>query len=163
MNHTETHEHELGYHLAVIHQPYIDMILDGTKTIESRFTKIKCPPYKKVHTGDVVYMKKNAGMVLGQFTVAGVETYDNLDCSLICELYRKHFNDIFEGEMLRDKKGNPQPPEKWLASKYASLIHVEHAIKYTEAINFPKKDGRAWVILKNELDIKVAKSYSDNQ
>ena len=68
-----------GFHLAIIHQPYIDLILGGTKTIESRFTKVKCPPYEKVKEGDLVYMKEPDGLVLGQFTVAKTEYFNDLE------------------------------------------------------------------------------------
>ena len=48
----------MKYHLAILTPGWIDLILDGTKTIESRFTKVRCAPFGKVHEGDSVYLKE---------------------------------------------------------------------------------------------------------
>ena len=41
-------------HLAILTPSWIELILDGSKTIESRFTKVRCLPFGKVRAGDVV-------------------------------------------------------------------------------------------------------------
>ena len=67
----------MQHHLAILAPGWIEPILDGSKTIESRFTKVRCAPYGKIHADDLVYMKESGGPVKGQFTVAEVETFDN--------------------------------------------------------------------------------------
>ena len=37
-------------HLAILLEPYLQYILDGTKTVESRFSKNRIAPYKMVDT-----------------------------------------------------------------------------------------------------------------
>ena len=61
----------MKYHLAILTPGWIDLILDGSKTIESRFTKVRCAPFGKVHEGDSVYLKESGGLVKGMFRVAG--------------------------------------------------------------------------------------------
>ena len=60
-------------HLAILAPGWIEPILDGTKTIESRFTKVRCAPYGKVHAGDLVYMKESGGPVKGNETQPFIE------------------------------------------------------------------------------------------
>ena len=43
-------------HLAILVQPFLDLILKGEKTIETRFTKVKCPPFQKVKEGDIILL-----------------------------------------------------------------------------------------------------------
>ena len=47
-------------HLAILLEPYLQYILDGTKTVESRFSKNRIAPYNMVEPGDVVLLKKVA-------------------------------------------------------------------------------------------------------
>jgi len=39
-------------HLAIFVEPYLSFILDGRKTVESRFSSVRCAPYKRVLPGD---------------------------------------------------------------------------------------------------------------
>ena len=55
----------MQHHLAILAPGWIDPILDGAKTIKSRFTKVRCAPYGKVHAGDLIYMKERGGPVKG--------------------------------------------------------------------------------------------------
>ena len=71
----------MKHHLAILTPGWIDLILDGKKTIESRFTKVRCAPFRKVHEGDSVYLKESGGLVKGMFRVAEVETFENLNRS----------------------------------------------------------------------------------
>lgn len=45
-------------HIAILRQPFFDMILNGTKTIESRFSMNKCAPYNMVKAGDIILLKE---------------------------------------------------------------------------------------------------------
>ncbi len=46
----------MRHHLAIFTQPWLDLILEGKKTIDSRFTKVLFAPYGKIDVGDLVYM-----------------------------------------------------------------------------------------------------------
>src|SRR4051812_46290160 len=52
-------------HLAVCVEPFLELMLNGRKTIESRFSAVRCPPYLRVNAGDVVLLKRAGGPVLG--------------------------------------------------------------------------------------------------
>lgn len=65
-------------HLAIFTGPFLDLVLEGKKTIESRFSKVRCAPYGVATEGDIVLMKKAGGLVIGKFTVSRAETFNNL-------------------------------------------------------------------------------------
>jgi len=56
-------------HLAVFTEPYLSLLLQGKKTVESRWMRNKIAPYGKVHSGDLVYVKKSGGPVMASFRV----------------------------------------------------------------------------------------------
>ena len=133
----------MKYHLAILAPGWTDLILDGSKTIESRFTKVRCAPFGKVHEDDVVYLKESGGLVKGMFTVAKVETFENLTDAQICDLFYKEYRE----QIFSDLSASMQrPPEKWLTAKHATLIHIADPIASLK-IRFPisRKDGqRGW-------------------
>ena len=45
-------------HLGVFTEPYLTYMLDGKKTIESRFSKNKILPYNQISKDDIVIVKK---------------------------------------------------------------------------------------------------------
>src|SRR2546425_6317559 len=57
-------------HLAVLVEPYLQFILDGQKTVESRFSVHRCAPYQRVHRGDVVLLKQAGGPIVGLCQIA---------------------------------------------------------------------------------------------
>ena len=138
----------MKYHLAILTPGWIDLILDGSKTIESRFTKVRCAPFRKVHEGDVVYLKESGGLVKGMFHVAKVETFENLTASQRHDIFDKYCFKIFAGAQWISTV-----PEHWWKSKHASLIHVSDPIAFDDPFPFPKRDPRAWVVLDTPLHV----------
>lgn len=47
-------------HIAILRQPFFDMVLSGEKTIESRWSMNKVAPYGKVSVGDEILLKELA-------------------------------------------------------------------------------------------------------
>ena len=45
-------------HVAILRQPFFDMVLSGEKTIESRWSMHKVAPYGKVGIGDEILLKE---------------------------------------------------------------------------------------------------------
>ncbi len=126
-------------HLAILTQPFLNLILDGEKTIESRFSKVRCAPHGVVKTGDIVLMKKTGGKVLGEFTVGKVLYFPNITpeqfhtvksfSKEICANYDEHFWD------------------KRLEARYVTLMYVTNVIRYKEPFSVSKKDKRGWVVM----------------
>ena len=136
----------MKYHLAILTPGWIELILDGSKMIESRFTKVRCAPFGKVNAGDIVYLKESGGRVKGMFTVAKVETHENLNRSGVQAIYERCGMDIFYQSFTRFF-----PPEKWLTAKHATLIYISNPVEFEMPFPFPKRDPRAWVVLDSPL------------
>ena len=131
----------MQHHLAIFTQPWLDLILEGKKTIDSRFTKVRCAPYSKINPGDVVYMKESSGPVKGQFSVAKVETYADLTSETRHEIHTRYHREIFVDSQFQGFW------EKWLVAKYATLIHIENVIAYRKPFRYPRKGRTAWMLL----------------
>lgn len=128
-------------HLAIFTPPFIDLILEGKKTIESRFTKVRCAPYGLVKKGDTILMKESGGLVIGEFTAGDILTFSNLDenkLKEIAEEYSIHLCAYADDNFWENRKN----------TCYATLIYVENPLRYDEPFSFPKKDRRGWVIIK---------------
>ena len=57
-------------------QPFLGYVLDGSKTVESRFSVKRCAPFEKVSQGDVVLLKGAGGPVVGIARVRTVWSFD---------------------------------------------------------------------------------------
>lgn len=70
------YDDETTIHLAVFSEPYLDYIINGKKTIESRFSKNRSLPYQKVKTNDIIIIKQSSGPVVGYFRAGECLFYD---------------------------------------------------------------------------------------
>ena len=52
-------------HLVVMREPFLKYLLDGSKSVESRFSQHRIAPYGRVGTGDVLLLKRNGGPIMG--------------------------------------------------------------------------------------------------
>ena len=138
----------MKYHLCIFPSGWIELILDGKKTIESRFSKVRCAPFGKVHEGDIVYMKESGGPVKGMFTVAKIETFENLTDAQICDLFYKEYREQIFSDISASMR---RPPEKWLTAKHATFIHIADPVTFDEPVSIDKRDPRAWVVLEHPL------------
>ncbi|HSQ97883.1 MAG TPA: ASCH domain-containing protein [Rickettsiales bacterium] len=132
-------------HLAIFCQPYLNLILEGKKTIESRFSKFKIAPYNKVKVGDKVIMKESGGFVLGEFTVEEVRYYDEMNINKNTTEEVKSFSK----EICSDVDLNFWQSK--CQAKYVSLIKISNVIKYKKprpCHEKKTKDMRGWIVLK---------------
>lgn len=124
-------------HLAIFIEPYLQLILDGKKTIESRFSTHQCSPFKCVNNGDVILLKRSGGPIVGISSVTNTWFYN---------LTPETFHFIMErfGEMLCVNDSLFWKNKK--ESSYASLIELSN-VKSITPIDCKKKDRRGWVTL----------------
>ena len=62
-------------HLAVFVEPYLQYVLQGAKTIESRFSLRRSAPYGRVRPDDLLLLKRSGGPITGICTVSNVWLY----------------------------------------------------------------------------------------
>lgn len=126
-------------HLAIFAGDAADLILQGKKTVESRFSQFKIAPFGMISVGDLVYIKPSGKDMIGQFRVKKVISYDNLDLSDLSNLRREYGRQLAVGKDYWRKKQS---------SRYGTLIFIGEVDPFiTAPIKINKKDLRGWVVL----------------
>lgn len=125
-------------HVAIVDGETATLIIDGKKTIETRFNQNRIAPYGKIESGDTILIKKTGGPVIGIAKAGEVRFYCNLDENKI-EKLRREFNDriLAESDFWSSKKH----------SRYATFIYLEN-IKPTDPFVLKKRNRSGWRILK---------------
>jgi hypothetical protein len=59
-------------HLAIFREPYLTSIMEGKKTIETRFAKRPCAPYQRISAGDIIVLKRASGGIVGICHFSGI-------------------------------------------------------------------------------------------
>jgi hypothetical protein len=124
-------------HLAILREPYLRFILEGKKTIESRFAKRACAPFEKISDGDVIVLKRAGGKVLGICLVEKVWFY-RMDQKALNFIQAKFGQQIcpVDASFWEDRKH----------ATVATLIAIS-CVTLVEPFTIPKRDRRGWVVL----------------
>lgn len=125
-------------HIAIFRQPFFDMVLDGSKTIESRFSDKKIAPYKKIEVGDEIWIKQTGKDVTVKAVAKKVEFFE-LTPEIVEEI-RVNFGKEIGTDKFEDWT-------KTLRKKYCTLIWLGD-VKKVEPIKVPKSHGSGWMIVK---------------
>jgi ASC-1-like (ASCH) protein len=135
---SETDSDSFNVHLAVFVEPYLQFVLEGRKTIESRFSVNRCAPYQRVKSGDVILLKRSGGAIVGLCRVSQAWYYHLETGSL---------------EIIKSKFGKAicaQGSDFWKSrerASFATLIRIQD-VAPIESIHFVKRDRRGWVVLR---------------
>ncbi len=127
----------VSIHLAVFIEPYLEYILTGKKTIESRFSSRRFPPYQRIDRGDIILLKQSSGPIVGLCEVEDAWFYE-----LDKNAWKKIKRDFASALCAQD-------PEFWDSRKsaiYATLIRISHVKTITPRF-IQKRDRRGWVML----------------
>ena len=133
----EIKRHEISLHLAILVEPFLDFILKGHKTVESRFSKRPVPPFDSVTKGDVLLLKRASGPVVAVCEVGSTWQY-NLSPQTLVQL-RRHFA----------KALCAMNPEFWEAraqARFLTLMQVQR-VKPIDPFFVGKTDRRGWVVV----------------
>ncbi len=129
-------------HIAILRQPFYDMILRGEKTIESRWSMNKIAPFNKVQIGDIIYLKISGRPITAKAEVQDVKFF-SLTPKLAGEILEKY------GERIGVKKF--KNIEKYLNKRYLTLIWLNN-VERIEEIKPPKSNGAGWIIMRESID-----------
>lgn len=121
-------------HVAITNEPFLSLILNGTKTIESRFSLHRIAPFNRVSPGSVVFLK--AGAVVGCFTVGWVKYFD------LVEVPIDRLRDLYGPQIC----GDTSFWNEKIGKRYATLIDIAKAHPLTP-LTISKTDRRAWLSL----------------
>jgi len=124
-------------HVAVMIEPYLQACLQGKKTIESRFSRRKIPPYGQVMSGDVILLKRSGGPIVGVCAVSDAWFYE-LDPISWNTIRTEYLTEIYANNDFLVGHEN---------AVYATLMRIQNA-RSIKPFDFAKRDMRGWVILK---------------
>jgi ASC-1-like (ASCH) protein len=133
----EVGDNRAQLHLAIFVEPYLTFILEGKKTVESRFSSVRCAPYDKVRAGDVILLKKAGGPVTGVCRANSAWFYE-VDRSNLKEIRREFAEQIC-----------PAESDFWATredTSFATLISLADAKRLPEFV-VGKRDRRGWVTI----------------
>lgn len=131
-------------HLAIFSKSVIPQIFNGQKTVETRFSQKRIPPFGDVSVGDLVYIKESGEEIRGQFKVTKVLSFEGIDpqdWQLIKSAYGKALS-----------LGSIEADEAYFksrtAARYGTIIFMDQVEQFiTSPVKFTKKDLRGWVVL----------------
>ncbi|MBI1335533.1 MAG: hypothetical protein GC164_01070 [Phycisphaera sp.] len=129
-------------HVAILWAKYIDLILDGTKTVESRLMTNRQPPYGMVKEGDVIYFKQSGGPFRAVARAGKVVEFEGLNVPKLRAIY-KEFNARVCGD-----RAYWQRKEH---SRFATFITINDARPTEAGPIFKASAWKAWHVLKSDM------------
>lgn len=89
------------HHVAIMSKKgkLLDRILDGTKTIESRWYVSRRAPWNRIRAGDTVYFKNSGEFVTAKVKVKQVLQFQDLTPSLIKKIIKEYGHKITDGDL----------------------------------------------------------------
>lgn len=138
-------------HIAIMKKKWklIPKILDGSKTIESRWYVNRIKPWNSLKIGEKIYFKNSGEPITACAEVSQVLQFEKLDKQLFETIMKKYADDIG----LINKEYN-----KYYQSKnYCILIFLKNA-KQVEPFNISKEgfgSACAWMCVENIKEIKI--------
>ena len=136
---------KFGMHLAIMSEPFYSYILDGSKQMESRFSKNQIAPFNSVSPGDVILFKKSSVLDFCVGLITKV-TYYQLNPNLVVKFRDTYAKSLmaFDDEFWRQRMG----------SKYATLMKISD-VKPIDPVVINKKDRRGWVKLIDKGEVLI--------
>ena len=121
-------------HIVILKRKYLDLIISGKKTIESRWAMNKIVPYHKVNIGDVLYLKETGKDVCAKAIVSDVKFFE-LNKDIVDDIIDKY------GDKICINKNNKERYNK----KYCTLIWVDK-VERIKPFSVRRSFGTAWMI-----------------
>lgn len=141
-------------HVAIMKKEWglTQKVIDGTKTVESRWYKSKIAPWNKIKTGDFIFFKDSGSPVVVKATVTEVEQYDVMNNQQALNIMTKHaLADLGTADI-------PESVKNYITNKrYAIFIHFNNVEKIVPYDINKKGYGIqcAWMVVDLVDNIKV--------
>jgi hypothetical protein len=126
----------VGLHLAIFAEPFLSLVLEGRKTVESRFSKVRCAPFDEVREGDIILMKPPGGPVCG-LAMAHRTLFFDLAHESIYRIRQAYGEAICGGDAFWESRSG---------ASYATLIELAEPTTIAD-LECAKRDRRGWVSL----------------
>jgi hypothetical protein len=131
-----------GLHVAVMNQPYLGMIFNGDKTVESRFSLNRVAPFGQVAVGDLILLKN--GPLVGAFTATSVD-FRRLNGGGLRQICEEFGNAIGAAQAFWQRQ---------VGKQYATLVGIGNVLGLP-SVTITKRDQRGWVVLRSHTTQKL--------
>lgn len=113
------------------------MVLSGKKTIESRFSRTRCAPFRQICDGDIILLKEVSGPVCG-LVLAGKTRFVELASEPLFRIRHEYGYSICADDEFWEQQRD---------ASYGTLIELSKAVEIAP-MQFEKRDRRGWVSLR---------------
>lgn len=135
LDQVEAEEVAVGVHLAIFVEPYLTAVLEGKKTIESRFGITRRPPYNCIEVDDYILLKRSGGPIIG-LAIAKATHFYQLSPTVLADLRRRYSRQLFaQDDLFWSQRADKH---------YATLIELDAAAQITP-LSIDKRDRQGWV------------------
>ncbi|MCG8507762.1 MAG: ASCH domain-containing protein, partial [Rhodospirillales bacterium] len=142
----------LSIHVAILKPKYIAMMLDGRKTIESRFMKVRMPPLDCLRKGERLFIKASAGPFMATAIANHVEQFENLTHERFDALHKRYIKQI---------GGEPAYWQSKRNARFAVLAHLGDVEPLDVGPTYAKNGWRAWHVLDDAASPLLDVTLSD--
>ena len=122
-------------HVAIVRPAYVDGILCGQKTVESRLSRWARPPFRGVTEGDRIYFKRSGGGYAAVATAGRVWFFDGLDPAGVDRLRRRFGRRVGGDDAYWTGKRR---------SRYATFVELAGVVPVGDGPAIPRSRGCAW-------------------
>jgi hypothetical protein len=122
--------------VAVFQEPFLSLIFEGRKRVESRFSQNQVVPFGEVGINDIIALKTVGGPIVGVCLV------DQTWCYRLTPRIWTQIRDQFASLICAEAEGF------WLSrreARFATLMSIDQ-VQSIAPIEYPKSDRRGWVV-----------------
>jgi ASC-1-like (ASCH) protein len=124
-------------HLAILHILYLDKILNGEKTCESRFTKNKIAPYRQILPGDIIFLKETGGDILAKGIVSERKFFQFGAKLQPIDIFNRYNHEICANQFFIEEKKD---------AKYCTLIWFSKIELLNPPLKYSQNGRSAWIV-----------------
>ena len=132
----------MAAHVAILMKRYIDLILQGHKTIESRLTKTPRTPFGQIEPNDRIYFKCSAGPYMATAVAGEVAFHKGLTPAKVAALRRAHNGAVCGDDAYWQWKRG---------SRYATFIELRQVEPTDTGPPLAPSRGIAWFVCQLDL------------
>lgn len=133
----------MAIHVAILQSPYLNAVLEGRKTMESRLTRTAQPPYGAIDAGERIFLKRSGGSFVATAQAGAVHSFDQLTPGDVDKL-RRRFNAAVGGD--------PAYWQRKRDARFATFIELRDVRPISIGPTYRKSAYKAWFVLPDEAD-----------
>jgi hypothetical protein len=141
-------------HIAILNKKWnvLPKLLNGTKTIESRWYRNRSAPWDAIAPGEIVYFKNSGEPVTVQAAVSHVLQYEDLNRNKITEILTRYGCD---GQLSMEQF---QPQDSFFTNKRYCILVFLKKVKKIEPFAINKTgygNAAAWIGVESVGKLKI--------